>query len=227
MDFAALRSAESGSVVLLEFSWPWPPDLEVEPQSCISYVVAKRAAGFLPARRGDAARPGQRNCGGSRPFPRAPGCRGLDASADWIVLESGDQVPAVVVDLPSGAASALARPHCVWRRPFCARGPESVPSRLRRAAANTGVGIGSTRRSKVWVPNRSGRRGPSPKAEGEAAQEQANLHELVRGIADQLAGLVWKAPVGSNTLAQGPTGGPSRAAAALQGGGANLEDPRP
>ena len=39
MDFAALRSAESGSVVLLEFSWPWPPDLEVEPQSLASILA--------------------------------------------------------------------------------------------------------------------------------------------------------------------------------------------
>ena len=30
MDFAALRSVESGSVNLLEFQWPWPPDPDAE-----------------------------------------------------------------------------------------------------------------------------------------------------------------------------------------------------
>ena len=74
--------------------------------------MAKRAvpAGFLPE---EEMLLGQANETAEGLGPSlellAAGVR-LDASGDWIALESGDQVPALVVDLPSGAASALAQP---------------------------------------------------------------------------------------------------------------------
>ena len=46
MDFSTLTAFETGSVELLEFSWP-PPAEEQLPQTCLAYVIMKRPSGFL------------------------------------------------------------------------------------------------------------------------------------------------------------------------------------
>ena len=46
MDFASLVAAETGTVEVLELTWPIAPDDQPGDQ-CLYYVVMKRPAGFL------------------------------------------------------------------------------------------------------------------------------------------------------------------------------------
>ena len=236
MDFSSLRSAESGRVTLLEFTWPWPPDPEAETISCIGYVVMKRAAGFilclpvgfLPEEDVMNAQANEAPEGMGPSLELLAASVRLGTSGDWIAVESGEPVAAVVVDFPAAAAAALTQPDLTafGGIPFTQEDPSLFPLAsdvLRQtqewaaealAEARSGY---QTALEEEALPRRA--RGQRPKRHTVAslAQEQANLQELVRGLADQLAGIMSKAPVGSNPLEQGPTGAPpADAASALQ-----------
>ena len=129
MDFQTLPAAESGSVTLLEFTWPWPPGGAEDPPTCISYVVLKRAAVILCLPLG----PRAQEC------PREPCDSGLVGRPD--------------------RCSLLPRPCGLWRCAFCCRGPRLVSFSFGRLQASPGgqarrskkSGLGTRPRSRSQV----------------------------------------------------------------------------
>ena len=114
MDFAALVAAESGTVNVLEFTWP-PPSPEQESYQCLGYVVMLRVQGFLlcvpegfltaeELEQGQQATPLE-GIGPSCTLEATPVA--LSAGGEWEVPALLEPVPAVIVDLSESLVSAL------------------------------------------------------------------------------------------------------------------------
>ncbi|CAE7742079.1 unnamed protein product [Symbiodinium sp. CCMP2592] len=226
MEFSALPAVEAGAVELLEFSWPLAPDPEEEEQTCIAYVLMKRAAGFivcLPCGFLPEAvvQEGQQNDGADGLGPSleltAPAVR-LGQNGDWSAAELEAAVPAMVIDMPASAASAFARPDlsAFGGVPFVQEDPGLFPLAsdvLRQTQEWADAFLHDARSGyQTAVEDLLPLRPKGPKAKRHTvatlAQEQANLQELVRGLADQLADLLPQGAAGSNSLAQGPAAPP-------------------
>ena len=225
MDLAAVPAVESGPVVLLEFTWPWPPTSE-EPLSCIAYAVMKRAEGFvlcIPAGylSADTLLEGLSNEGSGGLGPsldvEAPAVR-LTSAGDWQAAGAGVSVAAVLVDLSGDLAAALSLPDlsAFGGIPFEAEDPGLFPlaSDVLRQAREWAAEAMQENRSgyQTAVEDAPAAAGRPPKAKPKRhtvatlASEQAALHEVVRNLAQQVAALLPAA--GSNTLAQGPAADP-------------------
>ena len=225
MDFSSLPAVEAGQVTLLEFTRPWPPGGAGDPTTCISYVVMKRLegfvlclpTGFLPS---DALQEGLVN---DSPEGLGPSLE-LEASAvrlapsgEWIAAGTDEAIGAIVVDLPSELASALAVPDLAAFAgvPFLAEDPGLFPlasevlQQAREWAAEVLHEARSGYQTAVEEPLPLQRSKPKAKRITVAtlAQDQAALQELVRGMAKQLATLL-PSTAGGNTLAQGPAVAP-------------------
>ena len=115
MEFESLVAAESGTVAVVEFTWP-PPSPEQESYQCLAYVVMLRPQGFLlcipegfltaeELEQGQQDTPAE-GIGPSCSLEAPP--VSLSPSGDWEVSQNAEPVLAVVVDMASSLASALA-----------------------------------------------------------------------------------------------------------------------
>ena len=220
---ASLVSAETGAVSLVEFTWPWPPAEDPdEAATCIAYVVMKRDEGFLlcipPSFIPEQVlAEGQANEASEGVGPSlevvAPAVR-LTPQGEWRATEGGELVGALVVDLPAAAAASLTVPDvsAFSGAPFMVEEPGFFPlaSDVLRQTQEWAVSAFGAARSGYHTaaeedPVLPKQRAQRPKMHTVAtlAQDQANLQELVRGLAKQVAALMPQA-AGSNSLAQGP-----------------------
>ncbi|CAE7462864.1 unnamed protein product, partial [Symbiodinium necroappetens] len=114
MDFATLTSFETGSVEVLEFSWP-PAAEDQTPQACLAYVIMKRPSGFLlcvpdgflsqvELEQGQQA--GEEEGIGPSIGISAPPVQ-LTPTGEWISPADPETVQALIVDLASHLADQL------------------------------------------------------------------------------------------------------------------------
>ncbi|CAE7502432.1 unnamed protein product [Symbiodinium necroappetens] len=114
MDFGSLTSFETGSVELLEFSWP-PAAEDQTSQVCLAYVIMKRPSGFLlcvpdgflsqtELEQGQQA--GEEEGIGPSTGISAPPVQ-LSPSGEWISPPDLDPVAALIVDLAAPLADQL------------------------------------------------------------------------------------------------------------------------
>ena len=114
MDFGSLTSFETGSVELLEFSWP-PAAEDQTSQVCLAYVIMKRPSGFLlcvpdgflsqtELEQGQQAGE-EEGIGPSTGISAAP--VQLSPSREWISPPDLDPVAALIVDLAAPLADQL------------------------------------------------------------------------------------------------------------------------
>ena len=225
MDLDALPAAESGSLTLLEFTWPWPPGGVEEPVSCIAYVVMKRGGGFvlcLPVGFLPAAAVAE-GLANESPEGLGPSIEieasavRLAATGDWLATGAGEVVSCMIIDMPADAAPALSLPDlsAFGGAPFVEEDPGLFPlaSEVCRLAREWAADVLQEARSgyqtAVEEPTLA-QRAPKARAKRHTvatlAQEQAALQDLVRGLAKQIASL--SPPAGRNSLEpQGPAAG--------------------
>ena len=212
MDFEVLRSVEGGSVTLLEFQWPWPPepDADGEPLTCISYVVMKRPdgfivclpLGFLPE---SLVLAGQLN----------EEAAGLGPSLEVVAraVRLGSQGEWTTAGGPCYRSPGLCFGRFVCARPDSLEDPGLFPLAsdvLAQTQEWAAEALGAQRSGyQTAVEEPAPRRPKGPRAKrhtvASLAEDQANLQALVRGLASQISSLL-PAAAGSNSLAQGPAG---------------------
>ncbi|CAE7829539.1 unnamed protein product, partial [Symbiodinium necroappetens] len=178
MDFGTLTSFETGSVELLEFSWP-PAAEDQAPQVCLAYVIMKRPSGFLLC---------------------VP-----DGFLSQTELEQGQQageegpVPALIVDLAAHLADQLSPADMSADDLVCFR-PAS-PSVFPLASE-------VLRQAKEWLqtdgtlpadrsgyhtavpPNRAKTAKPKRPTMAQLATQQAKVMEVVAAVVDRLDSIV-------------------------------------
>ena len=221
MDFGDLVPAETGSVVLLEFSWPWPSPDEAEGETCISYVVMKRPEGFMLCLPQGFVSEEELQAGLEAEGPEglgpsfvaiAPAVR-LTEGGEWRATEPQAFVSAVVVDLPAAFSQALAVPD-LQEFGGIAFAPEDVSlfplasDVLRQTREWAMAALGESRSGYQTAvsdaASRPAKAKPKRHTVASLAQEQAGILELIQGLSKQIAALQPTGAAGSNSLAQGP-----------------------
>ena len=204
MDLAALTSVEAGHVGLVRFVWPLPE--QEDSASCIAYVVMKREAGFLLCVPVGFFTDEDLQAGQLNEEPEGLGPSLLLSSPavqlaegqEWRQPEIADLVPAVIVDLPASAARGLSRPNLVdfSGLPFLPDDPSLFPLAsyvLQQAREWVPLGLAEARSGYFTAAEEPPEPSPGPKGGrpkqhtvATLAQEQANMRELMAGIAKQL-----------------------------------------
>ena len=225
MDFADLSSAETGAVVLLEFSWPWPSLGEAESETCIAYVVMKRPEGFMlclpqgfiPEEELQAGQEAEGPEGLGPSFVAISPAVRLTEENEWRATDPQAFVSAVVVDLPASFASALALPDLqeFGGAAFAAEDVSLFPLAsdvLRQTREWAAAALGESRSGYQTAASDQAARVPKAKPKrhtvASLAQEQAGILELIQGLSKQIAALQPPAAAGNNSLAQGPAVAP-------------------
>ena len=212
MDFSTLTAFETGSVELLEFSWP-PPAEEQLPQTCLAYVIMKRPSGFLlcvpdgflsPTELEQGQQAGEEEGIGPSTGISAPPVQ-LSPSGDWISPPDLEPVSAMIVDLGAHLAEQLSPADLSAEDLVCFRpsAPSVFPLAsevLRQAkewlqADGTLPADRSGYQTAVSAPEQAAAiRGKAPKPKrptmAQHATQQAKMMEVVAAVVDRLDSIV-------------------------------------
>ncbi|CAE7613211.1 unnamed protein product, partial [Symbiodinium necroappetens] len=115
MDFDSLVAAESGSVEIVEFSWPVLSPDQASYQ-CLAYCIMKRPSGFLlcvpegflPQEELDRGQAATEVDGIGPSFVASAPAVVVSPTGEWSTPAEAELVPAIVVDLSAQVASQLA-----------------------------------------------------------------------------------------------------------------------
>ncbi|CAE7879434.1 unnamed protein product, partial [Symbiodinium necroappetens] len=222
MDFAQLVAYESGSLEVLEFSWP-PAAEDQAPSLCSAYVIMKRPTGFLlcipegflsQEERDLGQQPAEDSgIGPSTVVSASPLL--LTAEGNWIAAQDQERLSALVVDMSDHMVEQLAPADLSAEELVCFRQGEPMLFPLASEVL---------KQSKEWLlgtgnlpDNRSGyqtaasaTQAPAPRPKPpkpkrptvqQLAAQQAQMMQLMTSVVERLDGL--QAPV---SPAPGPPG---------------------